>query len=75
VSITTVAVPTLLLTTTAVSDETVRQLTGIIFDSAPTIAPSVPAVSQISRHVAIFTGRVPLHEGARAYYRAAKVAA
>lgn len=75
VSISTVTVPTLLLTTTAVSDATVRHLAGVVFDHAAQVAASVPAVSQISRHAAIFTGRVPLHDGARAYYRAAKVAA
>jgi TRAP transporter TAXI family solute receptor len=75
VSITTVAVPTLLLTTAQVSDDMVRHLTGVVFDSAAAIASAVPAAGSIDRHGAIFTGPVPLHDGARAYYRAAKVAA
>lgn len=75
VAITTVAVPTLLLTTTQADRDTVGQFTRLVFDSAPRIAATVPAVRQIDRHTAIFTGAVPLHEGAKAYYRATKVAA
>jgi TRAP transporter TAXI family solute receptor len=75
VSITTVAVPTLLLTTAQVSEDLVRHLTGVVFDSAAAVASAVPAAGHIDRHGAIFTGPVPLHDGARAYYRAAKVAA
>jgi len=75
VAITTVAVPTLLLTTTRVGADVVGQLTELVFDSAPGIAVNVPAVRQIDRHAAIFTGPVPLHDGARAYYRGTKVAA
>ncbi|MBX6751541.1 MAG: TAXI family TRAP transporter solute-binding subunit [Micromonosporaceae bacterium] len=74
VAITTVAVPTLLLTTTQASPETVGQFTRLVFDSAPRIAATVPAVRQIDRHTAIFTAVVPLHEGAKAYYRATKLA-
>jgi len=73
-SITTVAVPTLLLTTTRVSDDVVRHLTGMVFDSAAEIATTIAAVSQIDRHAAIFTGPVPLHDGASTYYRQTKVA-
>lgn len=74
VAITTVAVPTLLLTTTEASPETVGEFTRLVFESAPSIAAAVPAVRQIDRHTAVFTGAVPLHEGAKAYYRATKVA-
>ncbi len=74
VAITTVAVPTLLLTTTEVGDDVVRQFTKLVFDTAPRIAAAIPAARQIDRRSAIFTGPVPLHDGARYYYRAAKVA-
>lgn len=74
VAITTVAVPTLLLTTAEANAETVGRFTRLVFDSAPSIAATVPAVRQIDRHTAIFTGAVPLHEGAKAYYRATKIA-
>jgi hypothetical protein len=74
VAVTTVAVPTLLLTTTRASHETVGEFTRLVLDSAPRIAATVPAVRQIDRHTAIFTGTVPLHEGAKAYYRATKTA-
>ncbi|HEY7224500.1 MAG TPA: TAXI family TRAP transporter solute-binding subunit [Micromonosporaceae bacterium] len=73
VAITTVAMPTLLLTAAAVSDELVGRITALVFASAPRIAADLPAVRQIDRHGAIFTGAVPLHEGAAAYYRATKV--
>lgn len=75
VAITTVAVPTLLLSTTQVAAAVVGQVTGLVFDSAPRIAATIPAVRQIDRHTAIFTGAVPLHDGAKDYYRATKVAA
>lgn len=74
VAITTVTVPTFLLTTTRVDDDVVGELAGLVFESTPRIAASVPAIRQVDRRAAIFTGTVPLHDGARAYYRAAKVA-
>jgi TRAP transporter TAXI family solute receptor len=73
VPVVTIAVPTLLLTTEAISHEIVRAMTELIFDSAPRIAESIPAIGQVDRHSAIFTGAVRLHDGARAYYRATKV--
>jgi hypothetical protein len=42
--------------------------------SATEIATTIPAVGQVDEHAAIFTGSVRLHDGARAYYRDAKVA-
>jgi TRAP transporter TAXI family solute receptor len=71
----TLAVPILLLTTSAVSSTTVESFTRLLFDTAAAISAAIPAVAQVDRHSAIFTGPVPLHEGARAYYRATKVAA
>jgi uncharacterized protein len=75
VALTTVAVPTLLLTSAHAGDDAVRRLTGLVFDSAAPIADAIPAARQIDRHAAIFTGAVPLHPGARTYYRTTKVAA
>ena len=74
-AITTIAVPSLLVATDAASPETVERMTGILFATAPAIAGSIPAVSQVDPHAAIFTETIPLHDGARAYYRATKVPA
>lgn len=74
VPIATLTVPTLLLTTTAVSDDVVERMTRMLFDSAPRIARSLPAIGRIDRHAAIFTGPIALHDGAAAYYRSAKTA-
>lgn len=74
VPIVTVAVPTLLLTTETTSDALVREMAALLFATAPQIATTIPAVGQVDEHAAIFTGGVPLHDGARAYYRDAKVA-
>lgn len=72
VPIVTVAVPSLLLTTEETSDALVRDVTALLFESASKIATRIPAVGQVNRYSAIFTGTVPLHSGARAYYRSAK---
>ena len=74
VPIVTLAVPTLLLTTDATDEALVREMTGLLFDSASGIAGQIPAVGQVDRHAAIFTGAVPLHAGARDYYLATKLA-
>lgn len=73
VPIVTLAVPTLLLTTEATDERLVREMTGLLFDSAAGITVQIPAVGQVDRHSAIFTGSVPLHPGARDYYLATKV--
>ncbi|MET7394080.1 TAXI family TRAP transporter solute-binding subunit [Dactylosporangium sp. NPDC005572] len=73
-SITTLVVPNLLLTAEGTPDPVVERMTGVLFASATRIADSIPAVGQIDRHAAIFTGAIPLHDGARAYYRSTKVA-
>ena len=70
---TTIAVPSLLVATDAATPEQVERMTGILFATAPAIAGSIPAVSQVDPHAAIFTGTIPLHDGARAYDRATKV--
>ncbi len=75
VPIVTVAVPTLLLTTAAADTATVQRLTRLIFDTAPQLTRSIPAVGQVDRHAAIFTGTIPLHDGASDYYRSTKIAA
>jgi TRAP transporter TAXI family solute receptor len=70
----TVAVPTLLLTIQNADPATVRRLTGLLFETARDIATAIPAIGQVDRHVAIFTGTVPLHDGASDYYRSTKIA-
>ncbi len=72
VPIVTVAVPSLLLTTAETGDALVRDVTALLFESASEIATRIPAVGQVNRYSAIFTGTVPLHRGAREYYRSAK---
>jgi len=51
----------------------VERTARLLFASAPRIAGSIPAVGQVDPHAAIFTGAIPLHDGARDYYRATKV--
>jgi TRAP transporter TAXI family solute receptor len=73
-TITTVSVPTLLLSTTAVDGAAVERFARLLFDTATELAETFPAVGQVDRHAAIFTGPVALHDGARTYYRATKFA-
>lgn len=72
-AITTITVPSLLVATDAVPPGDVERMAAILFAAAPAIAGSIPAISQVDRHAAIFTGEIPLHDGARDFYRASKV--
>jgi uncharacterized protein len=72
-AITTIAVPTLLVAMDVTPPREVERMTGILFATAPTVAVSIPAVSQVDPHAGIFTESIPLHDGARDYYRATKV--
>jgi TRAP transporter TAXI family solute receptor len=74
-AVTTIAVPSLLVATDATSPETVERMAGVLFSTASLVAASIPAVSQVDPHAAIFTQTIPLHDGARDYYRATKVPA
>ena len=43
-----------------------------LFGYAPSIATTVPAAAQLNLQTAIYTGPIPLHEAAQAYFRARK---
>jgi uncharacterized protein len=68
----TVAVPNLLVTLASTPADLVRRVVAALFDSAPELSGDIPAVAQLDRRVAIFTGTIPLHDGAIAYYRSTK---
>jgi uncharacterized protein len=69
----TIAVPNLLLTTTATDAAQVRNVTAAMFDNAARIArANVPEAAQLDLRTAIFTEPIPLHDGARDYYRSVK---
>jgi TRAP transporter TAXI family solute receptor len=68
----TVAVPNLLITLASTPADLVRRVVAALFDSAATLSGGIPAVAQLDRRVAIFTGTIPLHDGAVAYYRSTK---
>jgi TRAP-type uncharacterized transport system substrate-binding protein len=71
-AITTIAVPSLLVTAGAVPAAQVERATGLLFSTAAATAGRIPAVGQVDPHAAIFTDVIPLHDGARRYYRATK---
>jgi TRAP transporter TAXI family solute receptor len=69
----TLAVPTMLVTTSGADAGRVTALTAALFDNADTIARAgVPEAAQLDIRTAIFTEPIPLHEGAREYYRTTK---
>ena len=69
----TLAVPTMLVTTSGADADQVTALTTALFDDADRIAGAgVPEAAQLDIRTAIFTEPIPLHEGASGYYRATK---
>jgi TRAP transporter TAXI family solute receptor len=69
----TLAVPNLMVTTTAIDAARVNDVTSALFDSAARIARAdVPEAAQLDLRTAIFTEPVALHDGARTYYRSVK---
>jgi uncharacterized protein len=72
-AIRTLAVPNLLVTTTGADSGQVTALTAALFDNAGRIARAgVPEAAQLDVRTAIFTQPIPLHDGARDYYRSTK---
>ena len=71
--VTTLAVPNVLLVTDRLPDDVADALVRGLFDAAQQLAVVNPAALAIDVHSAIFTEPVPLHPGAEAYYRSAKV--
>ena len=69
----TLAVPTMLVTTSGADAGQVTALTAALFDDADRIAGAgVPEAAQLDIRTAIFTEPIPLHLGASGYYRATK---
>ncbi|WP_052851396.1 TAXI family TRAP transporter solute-binding subunit [Streptomyces avicenniae] len=68
----TVAVANLLVTTDAVDDAVVEQMTRSVINGRDRIGQEVHAAQRVDLRTAIYTQPLTLAEGARAYYRSAK---
>jgi TRAP transporter TAXI family solute receptor len=73
-TVTTVAVPNLLVTRDSTSAATVQRVLDALFASAAQVARDIPAAVQLDPRSAAFTGRLPLHPTATSYYRTHKTA-
>jgi hypothetical protein len=71
-TVTTVAVPNLLVALDSTPVDLVSQVVRALFANASTISAQVPTAALLDRRSAIFTGKIPLHPGALDYYRSAK---
>jgi TRAP transporter TAXI family solute receptor len=72
-SVTTITVPNFLLATDRMSDDVAQALVSSLFGATGTLVHDDPVALGIDVHNAIYTGSVPLHPGAEAYYRSAKI--
>jgi TRAP transporter TAXI family solute receptor len=72
-AVTTLVVPNFLLVTDRMPDDVAEALVRGLFNAAPHLAVVNTAALAIDVHTAIYTDPVPLHPGAEAYYRSAKV--
>ena len=70
---TTLVVHDLLLVTDRMPDDLARALLGAIFDGQAALIQASPTARSIDIQQAIYTTPIPLHDGAIAYYRSAKV--
>ncbi|QMV21470.1 TAXI family TRAP transporter solute-binding subunit [Streptomyces sp. SCUT-3] len=68
----TVAVANLLVTTDRVDAALTEQVTRTVIDSRDRIGEQVHAAQLVDLRTAIYTDPLPLHEGARRYYRSVK---
>ncbi|APY86027.1 hypothetical protein DCW30_28235 [Streptomyces alfalfae] len=68
----TLAVANLLVTTDRADDDLTSGLTRTIIDSRDHIGDKVHAAQLVDLRTALFTDPLPLHEGAREYYRSVK---
>jgi uncharacterized protein len=68
-----VAVPNLLVTLAGTGTALVNRVAQALFASAGRIGESIPAAGQLDPRSSIFTGAIPLHDGARDYYRSVKL--
>lgn len=72
VPVPTIAVPNLLVTTTRADPGLVERMTRAVIDSRDWIGKRVHAAQLVDLRTAVFTDPLPLHEGARRYYRSVK---
>ncbi|MEC4015884.1 TAXI family TRAP transporter solute-binding subunit [Streptomyces sp. H27-D2] len=68
----TIAVANLLVTTDRAADDLTEGVTRTVIHSRDRIGRKVHAAQKVDLRTAIFTDPLPLHEGARRYYRSAK---
>jgi TRAP transporter TAXI family solute receptor len=68
----TMAVPNLLITRDDVDPRLVEGLTRTVIDSRDDIGRRVHAAQRVDLRTAVYTDPLPLHEGARRYYRSVK---
>ncbi|MDH6113071.1 TRAP transporter TAXI family solute receptor [Kitasatospora sp. MAP12-15] len=68
----TMAVPNLLITRADVDPLLVERITQAVIDSRDSIGSQVHAAQVVDRSTAVYTDPLPLHEGAKRYYRSAK---
>lgn len=71
-SIQTIAIPNLLVTTSRADAGLVERITRAVIDSRDWIGKRVHAAQLVDLPTAVFTDPLPLHEGARRYYRSVK---
>ncbi|MFG2879080.1 TAXI family TRAP transporter solute-binding subunit [Streptomyces sp. NPDC048337] len=71
-SVTTLAVPNLLVTTEKMDPELTEQFTRTVILSRDRIGHEVHAAQLVDLRTAIYTDPLDLHEGARSYYRSVK---
>ena len=65
----TMSIPNLLLCREELPEELVRRITGVMYTGAARLAEQRPEAAQINVRTGISTGVVPLHPGARRWYR------
>ncbi|MFF1872408.1 TAXI family TRAP transporter solute-binding subunit [Streptomyces sp. CB03911] len=70
--VSTVAVPNLLVTRDDVDTGLVQGMTRAVIDSRDRIGSQVHAAQLVDLRTAVYTDPLPLHEGARRYYRSVK---
>lgn len=68
-TVTTLAVPDVLVTPAGTDADLVREVTRLLFTGRDTVAKIVPEAARLDRRTAIFTAPLPLHPGAVRYYR------
>ncbi|MBO1335821.1 TAXI family TRAP transporter solute-binding subunit [Streptomyces sp. VRA16 Mangrove soil] len=71
-TVSTLAVANLLVTTDRTSTELTEAVTRTVIDSRDKIGAQVHAAQLVDLRTAVYTDPLPLHEGARRYYRSVK---